>query len=140
MNLVIIGNTDIVNGVCNRIVNDYNHKIICASDLIRKEEISPVLETGDITDSMVTKLVFNEISKPIKSGTFFVINEYPRTIEQAEDLERMVNIPVVIYIKKDYDGLSNTLKDFYNRKILIISGEGTPDEVYNDVIRNIIDI
>ena len=142
--------------VCSRIVNEYNYKLICAGDLLREEkasgselgnEIASIIDKGNLVpDEMITEIIFNEMSKPLKSGTFFLIDGYPRTIGQANDLERGktsgrpddANIEVIKKRIQNYNEISAPLKDFYGKRVIEINGEGTPDEVYNEVIKNII--
>jgi len=166
--------------VCNKIVSEYRYKLICAGDLLREEkasgselgnEIASIIDKGNLVpDEMITRIISDEIVKPLKTGTFFLIDGYPRTIGQALDLDRMINISTVIWINvseettikrnlergktsgrpddanvkvikdriRNYNKTSAPLKDFYKGRIIEIDGEGTPDEVYNEVIKNII--
>jgi adenylate kinase len=109
MNLVIVGPPGSGKGtICNKIINEYNYKLISAGDLLREEkasgselgkEIASIIDDGNLVpDGMITKIILNELKKPIKHGTFYLIDGYPRTNNQGLSLDRMLNIKKVIWI------------------------------------------
>jgi adenylate kinase len=46
------------------------------------------------------------------------------------------NIEVIRKRIQNYNEISAPLKDFYGERVIEINGEGTPEEVYNEVIKN----
>ncbi len=181
MNLVIMGPPGAGKGtICKRILSEFKYKLICAGDLLRSEKssgselgkkIASIIDDGNlVSDEMITKIIFNEFRKPVLHGTFYLIDGYPRTIKQANSLDRMTNITTVIWLDvseettikrnlergktsgrpddanveiikqriKNYNEVSYPLKKFYGKRILEVNGEGTPDEVYSDIIDKII--
>lgn len=181
MNLVIMGPPGAGKGtICNKIISEYRYNLICAGDLLREEKssgsklgkkIADIIDAGNLVpDEMITTIISNELKKPVRHGTFFLIDGYPRTKKQALSLDRMLNITKVIWMDvseettikrnlergkisgrpddanievirerlKNYNKVSKPLKNFYENRLTEINGEGTPDEVYHELIKNII--
>lgn len=109
MNLVIMGPPGAGKGtICNKIIKEYNYKLICAGDLLREEkasgselgkEIASIIDDGNLVpDKMITDIILRELKNPIKQKTFYLIDGYPRTKKQAESLDSMLNITKVIWL------------------------------------------
>ncbi len=91
-----------------RLVDEFNYKLVCAGDLLRSEKksgskignkIAKLIDAGDLVpDSIVTKIIYEEVKRPIDVGRFFLIDGYPRTIEQAHTLDQMINVSIVIWL------------------------------------------
>lgn len=180
MNIVIMGPPGSGKGtVCKRLVEDFNYRYICAGDLLREEkasgsslgkQIASIIDQGNLVpDEMITKIMFREISKPISINQSYLIDGYPRTIKQARDLDRMINVTIVIWLDvsdettiqrnlkrgktsgrpddsnveiikqriQNYKKDSLPLKDYYGQIIIEIDGEGTPGEVYNNIVNTL---
>lgn len=81
---------------------------ISTGDLFRKKlkedspeatQIQLLLNRGElIPDSITNNLAKQEIVKAIKAGQSFVLDGYPRTVEQAEYLDTICDIDLVIYL------------------------------------------
>ncbi len=165
--------------VCKRLVEDFNYRYICAGDLLREEkasgsslgkQIASIIDQGNLVpDEMITKIMFREISKPISINQSYLIDGYPRTIKQARDLDRMINVTIVIWLDvsdettiqrnlkrgktsgrpddsnveiikqriQNYKRDSLPLKEYYGEIIIEIDGEGTPGEVYNNIVNTL---
>ena len=96
--------------VSKRLIREFgdNYKLICAGDLLRAEkasgsklgkEIASIIDSGNyVSDELISKIIFNEIKKPISIDKRFLIDGYPRSIKQAKDLESMIKVPIIIWI------------------------------------------
>jgi adenylate kinase len=113
MNIVLIGKPGSGKGTAaDQIAKDYgNKKKIVAGDLLRAErasgselgkEIQSLIDKGNLVpDEMINNIIEQELGKPISLGTFYLLDGYPRTINQAIALDAMLNISVVIYFDVD---------------------------------------
>ena len=94
--------------VCKKLVEEFYYKLICAGDLLREEkasgselgkEIASIIDGGNLVpDEMITKIIRSEINKPLRLRESYLIDGYPRTIKQGEELSKMIDVPVVIWI------------------------------------------
>ena len=144
MNIIIIGPPGSGKGtVCKRLVEEFDYKLICAGDLLRKEkasgskigsQIASLIDKGNLApDEMVTKIIYNEIKSPIKLGQSFLLDGFPRTLEQAKSLDLMINIPVVIWLNVSDD---TSIKRNLKRGLT----SGRPDDGNIEIIKSRLEI
>ena len=177
MNIVILGGPGSGKGtICEKLVVDFDYRLICAGDLLRNEkasgsklgnQIAEIIDAGNLVpDKIITNLMFQEFQKPIKLGKSYLIDGYPRTEKQAISLDGMINVPIVLWLEvsdettiqrnlkrglisgrpddaneeiikqrlENYKQISLPIKKYYEKQIVEIDGEGTPEEVYKRVI------
>lgn len=120
MNIVILGQPGAGKGtVCEQLIKDYNYNFICAGDLLRDEkksnsalgqEISNIIDKGNLVpDYLISEMILNQISN--SRDEFFLIDGYPRTIGQAKDLDKMINVHRVIWLNvSDETTITRNLK------------------------------
>lgn len=139
MNIVIIGGPGAGKGtICKKLVNEFNYKLICAGDLLREEktsgsksgnQIAKLIDVGNLVpDETITKIVYNQFKQPIELGRYFLIDGYPRTLEQAISLEQMINVQIVLWINVSDE---TTIKRNLNRGLT----SGRPDDSNIDIIK-----
>jgi len=121
-----------------RLVDEFNYKLICAGDLLRAEKasgselgkkIASIIDDGNLVpDSMITKIIYDEIRKPVELGKYFLIDGYPRTVKQATELDQMINVQIVLWLNiSDETTVSRNLKRGLT--------SGRPDDANEEVIR-----
>lgn len=71
------------------------------------QEITLIMQSGQLVpDELVDRLVRERIAEP-DCGNGFILDGYPRTVPQAEVLEKLLQErefePVVVYLKVDYN-------------------------------------
>jgi len=71
-----------------------------------------------VPDDITIQLVKERLNKPdCKNG--FILDGFPRTIEQAETLQKLINIDLVLYFRLDLDTAINRL---INRRVCVKCG------------------
>ncbi|UJR10233.1 hypothetical protein I4U23_014446 [Adineta vaga] len=105
--------------IANRIVKTYGMPYIVVGDLFRQhiqqksEESKTIKEHIDkgilLPDELVLKFVVDELEKVREQG--FLLDGYPRTLNQAEMLHRHMKIDHVIALNVPADEIINRLKD-----------------------------
>lgn len=115
MNIVLIGKPGCGKSSATKELsknNDLgNYRKIVAGDLLRAErasgselgkEIQSLIDKGNLVpDDVINNIIEQELSKPIPLGKSYLLDGYPRTTNQANALDAMLNISVVIYFDVD---------------------------------------
>jgi adenylate kinase len=125
--------------VCKKLVEEFYYKLICAGDLLREEkasgselgkEIASIIDGGNLVpDEMITKIIRTEINKPLRVKESYLIDGYPRTLKQGEELSKMIDVPVVIWLNvSDETTIERNLKRGLT--------SGRPDDSNEEIIKN----
>lgn len=108
----------------NLIIEDNNYISLVAGDLLRNEKktgselgktIASIIDKGNLVpDKMITKIMQNEIDSLSDKIVFgkekgIIFDGYPRSIQQAIDLDTMVEVDLAIYLKCDEEILIKRL-------------------------------
>ncbi len=130
MNLIMFGPPGGGKGTySSRISDEYEIPHIATGDIFRREvdegsdlgkKVKEYLDRGDLVpDDVVIKVVEKRLSEPdCQDG--FVLDGYPRTLDQAEALNDIVSIDLVINLDVSEDVIINRLS---NRRICSDCGE-----------------
>lgn len=126
------------------ILEEGNYMSIIAGDLLRKEKntgselgdkIASIIDKGNLVpDETITNIISKEIDNlsdeiVFDKETGIVFDGYPRSVQQAIDLDGFVNIDIAIYLKCDEEELV---------KRLLKRGEtsGREDDANESIIRD----
>jgi nucleoside-triphosphate--adenylate kinase len=109
----------------SRLVTDFNFKHVSSGDLLRREiheeselgqSAAAYIKSGDLVpDTLVVDLVVNnlETSQP------FLLDGFPRTIEQAKILDEHVSLNLVLNLEVPEEEIISRLE---NRRVHVASG------------------
>lgn len=139
MNIILMGKPGCGKGtISKKLQAEFNHKLICAGDLLRAEkasgsilgnQIASIIDAGNLVpDEMITELMFLEFHKPKPISQYFLIDGYPRTILQAIELDKMINTQLILWINVSDDEVVR--RNLERGKI-----SGRPDDSSEEVIR-----
>jgi len=139
MNIVILGGPGSGKGtICEKLVEEFNYKMVCAGDLLREEkasgselgkQIAKLIDAGNLVpDNVITDIIYNEFRKPIRLGKFFLVDGYPRSIKQAISLSQMINVQIVLWLEVSDE---TTIKRNLNRGLT----SGRPDDANEEIIK-----
>lgn len=172
MKLILIGPPGTGKGTqANRLSEYLNIPVISSGDLIR-DEVKKKTEFGLMAKTYIDKGEFVPDSKIIdfinkildKFNNGFILDGYPRNINQAKDLE----IDKVVYIDSSreniikrllgrarkqgrsddtaeiiekrldiFDKETKPLLKFYKEKLIIIDGNNSMENVFNDILKEL---
>ncbi len=100
MNIILFGPPGSGKGTqADRLVRDYGLKKVSTGDLLRHEierktqfglEIAPILARGDLPDTKMVSRIFKKFIQDNRDCPGFVFDGYPRTIDQAEYLDKLL--------------------------------------------------
>ena len=146
----------------------YNLDIISAGDIVR-EEIKNKTKEGLIFKGYYEKgelysgeILNNLVNEKIKSKENFILNGYPRNIEQAESLKTKIDFVIYISSSKEniikrllgrgrsddtkeiiehrlkiYGNETKPLLEFYKNKLIKVNGNIAPKKVFNFMVDKI---
>lgn len=140
INIIIMGAPGSGKGsMCKKLVEEFDYKLISAGDILRAEKatgsdlgkkIGKIIDKGNLLpDSMVTKIIYNEIRKGIRIDQAFLVDGYPRSIKQAITLDQMINVSVVIWLSIPDEV---TIERNTRRGRM---GSGRPDDSSDEIIK-----
>ena len=99
----------------NVLINQYGFKHISTGDLFRKtistngpyaNELKSILMSGQLVeDDLTNNIVKNEILELCKKDSDFILDGYPRNLNQAQFLSKIIKIDHVINVKVDDEEL-----------------------------------
>lgn len=76
------------------------------------KEIQSTIDRGAlVADVMINDIIEQELSKPIGVGQYYLLDGYPRTVNQAKTLDMMLNISTVIYLDVDDATILKRIKE-----------------------------
>lgn len=107
MILILLGPPGSGKGTVAELIHEkYSYPIIASGELLRKEitqetavgqNISNLLTDGELVpDSIINALITERIEK-LESGTSFILDGYPRTLNQAHALEQQIDEKLLIF-------------------------------------------
>lgn len=112
MNIILVGAPGCGKGsLSKKLLNKFNLAHISTGDLFREaikkdddfaNEIKSIIASGKyVPDSITNKIASDAIVESLKNHEGFILDGYPRTIDQANFLKTIANIDYVIYLKID---------------------------------------
>jgi len=143
-NIIIMGAPGSGKGsMCKKLVEEFDYKLVSAGDILRAEQatgselgkkIGDIIDGGNLLpDSMIDKIIYNEIRKGLRIDQAFLVDGYPRSIKQALSLDQMINVPVVIWLSVPDEV---TIERNTRRGRM---GSGRPDDSSDEIIRKRLD-
>ncbi len=110
MNIILVGAPGCGKGsLSKKILSSYNFKHISTGDLFRDaikknddfaNQIKSIMASGQyVPDSITNKIASDAIIDSFNKYDGFILDGYPRTIDQALFLDTIANIDYVIYLK-----------------------------------------
>jgi adenylate kinase len=134
MNLILLGAPGVGKGTQAKLIMDkYNIPQISTGDILRAEvtkdsdlgkEVQAILANGDLVpDATMLQIIKNRLNEP-DCEVGFILDGFPRTIEQAEGLDGLLNelgaehiIVINIYVQED-----EIIKRLSSRRVCIQCG------------------
>lgn len=128
--ILIIGPPGAGKGTISKFIKDkYNIKHLSTGDIIREEinkgtefgkYADSIISKGDfLTDEDVNKIITQKINENKNTNNILLLDGYPRTKEQAEYINSIIEIEFVIYLHVNKNVATNRLlerKKIENRK------------------------
>lgn len=110
LNLVLLGGPGAGKGTqAEKLVDERDMNHLATGDILR-EEVGKETDLGqkakeymDRGDLVPDELVVNMVKKRLDQDKGYLFDGFPRTIEQAEELESVLDLDMVLYIKIDKD-------------------------------------
>lgn len=110
LNLVLLGGPGAGKGTqAEKLVDERDMNHLATGDILR-EEVDKETDLGqkakeymDRGDLVPDELVVNMVKKRLDQDKGYLFDGFPRTIEQAEELESVLDLDMVLYIKIDKD-------------------------------------
>ncbi|MEF8797804.1 MAG: adenylate kinase [Candidatus Bipolaricaulota bacterium] len=110
LNLVLLGGPGAGKGTqAEKLVGDGNLTHIATGDILREEvdretdlglQAKEYMEKGELVPD---DLVVNMVEKRLNEDKGYVFDGFPRTVNQAEELDEVVDLDLVLYIKIDQE-------------------------------------
>lgn len=120
MKIILLGAPGCGKGTLSEyLIDKYNFVHLSTGNLFRKvindnlkyaSDLKLYLSSGKLVpDELTNKLVKEEIQVLEKEKKWFILDGYPRTIEQGLFLNNLLNIDKVIYLNVDFDSIFKRL-------------------------------
>ncbi len=114
MNIILLGAPGSGKGsLANQLIKKFNLKHISTGDLFRQiisqeselaNQIKAIVASGQyVPDSITNKIAIDAINESLIDHSGFILDGYPRTIDQANYLNSLINIDYVFYLKIDFN-------------------------------------
>ncbi|MEF9984976.1 MAG: nucleoside monophosphate kinase [Malacoplasma sp.] len=120
MKIILLGAPGCGKGTLSEyLVKNYNFIHLSTGNLFRKvinenlkysSDLKTYLSAGELVpDELTNKLVKEEIEILDKEKKWFILDGYPRTLEQGSFLDNLLDIDMVIYLNVDVDSIFKRL-------------------------------